>query len=312
VKALGANAAARVTRFLCKLHGSSQPILAEASDGRIYVVKFPQINCANFLFNECLGSNLYMMFGLICPPWKPLILTDDFLDDNPGCWMAREHGFVRPTAGLCFGSCFMGTSKSRLWEILPSSWLKRIHSPFDFWRAWFLDLNAEHYDTRQAIFQEEKDHVLHPWFIDHGYMFGGPNDRSCMKTLAPRYLDPRIYGEMPVKRFTAWVQAVGELKEDTFLPLMDGIPDDWKTQSALSAFDRFIRRTLDHNLARILIREMEAAHRAFGQRRLNKEQDWRNAPIGREAIPAIHFSRDKASIGTGCRVPLVPMALPDQ
>ena len=47
-----------VTRHIQKLRGGSQPILAEASDGRLYVVKFannPQ--GANLLFNESMGRD---------------------------------------------------------------------------------------------------------------------------------------------------------------------------------------------------------------------------------------------------------------
>jgi hypothetical protein len=154
---------AAVTHFIRKMGGSSQPFLAVASDGKRYVVKYAQASCANFLFNECFGSNLYSLFGLRCPPWKPLIVTEEFLDQNTACWIEKNEK-TRPLAGLCFGSQFLGDSETEIYQILPGSWFKKIDHPFDFWRAWFLDICAEHYDTRQALFHERGDRLIQPWF----------------------------------------------------------------------------------------------------------------------------------------------------
>lgn len=148
--------------------GSSQPFLAQANDGKRYVVKFSQRTCENFLFNECLGSELYQMFGLVCPPWRPLILTDEFLDQNGDSWFVSGEVKIRPPAGLCFGSQFLGDQDTEVYQMLPGWWFKSIHRPLDFWRAWFLDICAEHYDTRQALFNKREDGFVQPWFIDHG------------------------------------------------------------------------------------------------------------------------------------------------
>ena len=244
------------------MRGSSQPFLAKANDGKTYVVKFSQNNCAGFLFNESAGSNLYSLFGLICPPWKPLILTDEFLDQNTGCWITKKEGQTRPPAGLCFGSEFLGDSEHDTYQILPGSWVRRIRRPLDFWRAWFLDICAEHYDARQALFRLHEDHSLQPWFIDHGFMFGGPDDRIRRK-LAPRYLDYRIYDEIPRPRLLDWVHAVHSLQRDTMWHLLDSIPEEWKTAKALAAFSRFLDRLLDKDFGLVVLERMVSMHEAL-------------------------------------------------
>lgn len=234
-----------------------------------------QDNCANFLFNESLGVNLYNMFGLLCPAWKPLTVTDEFLDQNTDSWIETGRIKTRPPAGLCFGSQFLGDETTQVYQILPGSWFKRIPRPFDFWRAWFLDICAEHYDTRQALFHERKDRLVLPWFIDHGYMFGGPDNRIQTKVMAPRFLDSRIYGNMPVKRLSAWVAAAQTLDRHVYWQLLDSIPSDWKTAKAEAAFVRFLTRFLDRAFAAIIIGRMAVINETFLRLRSEAKPAWR-------------------------------------
>src|ERR1017187_5416922 len=97
-----------LTQYIRKLRGGSQPILAEASDGHTYVVKFANnLQGPNVLFNESAGSELYCAFGLPVPEWRPVTASEDFLDKNPDCWMQTPEGRLRPASGLCFGSRFL-------------------------------------------------------------------------------------------------------------------------------------------------------------------------------------------------------------
>lgn len=122
-----------VTRHIRNLKGRSQPILVQASDGLLYVIKFidnPQ--GPNLLFNECMGSELYHSFGLTVPSWKPILVTDSFLDQNPACWKQDMDGLGRPKAGLCFGSRFLGGDGIRLLEIIPGSSFSRVRNQDSF------------------------------------------------------------------------------------------------------------------------------------------------------------------------------------
>src|ERR1017187_7147776 len=126
----------RVTKFFRKLRGGSQPILAQASDGLLYVVKFTNnLQGANLPFNESIGTELYRACGLSVPSWMPLLVTDSFLDQNPDCWMQTQEGRLRPDSGLCFGSRFLGGNGVKIFEVLSGSSFKRVINHMSFWLA---------------------------------------------------------------------------------------------------------------------------------------------------------------------------------
>ena len=163
-------APAELTRFIRKFRGGSQPILVEASDGLLYVVKFfNNEQGPNLLFNESMGTELYRLSGLPVPSWRPLIVTSSFIERNPACWIETPEGTFRPDPGLCFGSQYLGGKDVQLFEILPGNFHKRVRNPDNFWLAWLLDVCGSHADNRQAIFRQRLDGSLDAIFIDHGH-----------------------------------------------------------------------------------------------------------------------------------------------
>ena len=155
----------RLSRFIRNLRGGSQPILVQASDGLLYVVKFTNnLQGANLPFNESVGTELYRACGLAVPAWKPLLVSDAFLDRNPDCWMQTSKGRLRPDSGMCFGSRFLGGDGIRLLEILPGTSFKRVRNNKSFWLAWMIDICAHHADGRQAIFVEDAEGWLNAFF----------------------------------------------------------------------------------------------------------------------------------------------------
>jgi hypothetical protein len=188
---------ALATQYIRKLRGGSQPILVQASDGLLYVVKFTNnLQGPNVPFNESIGTELYRACGLAVPSWKPVLVTNSFLDKNPDCWMQTPAGRLRPDSGLCFGSRFLGGDGIRLLEILPGTSFERVRDRKNFWLAWLIDICAEHVDNRQAVFVEDSDGSLDPSFFDMGHLFGGPKADQAKHFRASRYLDPRIYPEV--------------------------------------------------------------------------------------------------------------------
>ena len=183
-----------ITQFCRTLRGGSQPILAFASDGHRYVVKFTNnLQGPNLPFNESAGSELYRACGLASPSWKILTVTNAFLDRNPGCWMQTQNGPLRPLAGPAFGSRFLGAPETPLLEVLPGSSFSRVRNHQSFWLAWLIDICANHVDNRQAVFQQDGEGWLNAFFVDHGHLFGGPNGEMRRRFEASRYLDSRIY-----------------------------------------------------------------------------------------------------------------------
>ena len=232
-----------VTRFVRNLRGGSQPFLAQASDRLLYVVKLvDNLQGENLLFNESAGSELYRACGLAVPKWKPLMITDAFLDKNPDCWMQTPEGSVRPASGLCFGSRFLGQAGNRLLEVLPGSSLMRIRNRADFWLEWLIDVCAAHGDHRQAIIEEESDGWLDAYFVDHGHMFGGPKGNLKKKFTASSYLDPRIYTKLSSEELLNFQSVVRALDTDKLMQRAESLPADWRQASALDGFASCLQR----------------------------------------------------------------------
>ena len=232
-----------VTHFVRNLRGGSQPILARASDGFLYVVKFANnLQGPNLLFNEGAGSELYHACGLPVPKWRPLVVSDSFLDKNPECWMQTPEGHLRPASGLCFGSRFLGGNGKRILEILPGSMFKRVRNQMSFWLAWLIDVFAEHVDNRQAIFEEGADGWLDAYFIDHGHLFGGPNADSKRHFRASRYLDRRIYGQVSSETLLDFQNVLHALDADRLRQRIEAIPAEWSHVSACEGFERCLQR----------------------------------------------------------------------
>ena len=240
--ALGKNFAF-VTHYIRNLRGGSQRILAQASDGHIYVVKFANnLQGPNVLFNESAGSELYRACGLPVPEWKPLTVTEDFLDRNPDCWMQTPEGRLRPASGLCFGSRFLGENGRRVLEILPRTSFERIHNPASFWLAWLVDVCAEHVDHRQVLFTEDGDGWLDAHFIDFGHFFGGPKADLKKNFRASRYLDSRIYAEVSSETLLDFENAIKSLDADRLWERIEAIPPEWKQDSAIDGFECCLQR----------------------------------------------------------------------
>lgn len=253
-----------VTRFMRKLRGGSQPILARASDGFLYVVKFSNnLQGSNLLFNEGMGSELYRACGLPVPSWKPLLVTDDFIDGNQACWIETEKGHLRPEAGICFGSRFIGREGVRLFEVLPGNYFDRIQNRDSFWLAWLVDICAGHSDNRQAIFKEEPQGLLNAIFIDHGHIFGGPKGDCDPHFRASRYLDSRAYSKVNLGHHLGLRRLVGALDFDLLWRRAEKLPDKWKTKSALDAFSKCLNRMSSHRLLRNLLDEIETHRRSL-------------------------------------------------
>lgn len=232
--------------FIGRLRGGSQPILVQASDGYLYVVKFqdnPQ--GPNVPFNEALGSLLFEVCGLRVPSWAVIEVNDGFLDRHPESWFWTGKEYRRPQAGCCFGSRFQGMGETPVVEILSRSQMSRVSGREDFWRAWFLDILTEHCDHRQALFARQENGALEPIFFDHGHLFGGPLGEVAPKVLASRYLDSRIYEELDVEGCNRIAHIIESLHQENLLRLVASLPQEWATASAMRQLQRLLARLND-------------------------------------------------------------------
>lgn len=250
----------RVERFSRRLRGGSQPVLVEASDGLFYVLKFinnPQ--GTNLLFNESMGAELFRACGLPVAPWKPVILSQQFIDRTPNCWMQSEQGEVRPQAGICFGSVFVGQQRARLLQVLSRADFGRIQNRSSFWLAWLVDLCCEHTDTRQAVFQEDRKGRLDPWFVDMGHLFGGANGNQKARGIVRcRYPDQRIYPEILPTETSGYLSTIKSLDADALWAVARKLPEDWVSANALRAFFRGLETISNETLVRSFLQMLSA------------------------------------------------------
>lgn len=268
-----------VTRCVRKLRGGSQPILAQASDGLFYVVKFtnnPQ--GANLAFNESIGSELYRACRLAVPAWKPLLVTDAFIDKNRDCWIESPEGRLRPDSGLCFSSRFLGGDGIRLLEILPGASFKRVRNYMSFWLAWLVDICVQHTDNRQAIFLEDGAGWLNAFFIDHGHLFGGPKGEQRLNFRASRYLDLRIYQSVSLRELLSFQNVVSRLDVDQLWRRVQTLPDDWKTASTLSGLMECLNRLSNAKLLQNIVDSMMDAQQQTNENGKFKRQS-REKPL---------------------------------
>lgn len=229
---------ALVTRFIRTLRGGSQPILAEASNGNIYVVKFGNnVQGERLPFNESMGTELYSSCGLRVPAWEVLQLTDSFIDCHPSCWFEGPSGRIRPSSGLCYGSRYLGGETTCLLEILPGAYFSRVRNRADFWLAWALDVSADHCDRRQALFRVESSRELEAVFVDFGHMFGGATgSKASLPFRTSRYADERIYPPLPRSLLVTIKRILCNLDAEALWCKLTSIPDEWKTTSSIQKF----------------------------------------------------------------------------
>jgi hypothetical protein len=269
-----------VTQYIRNLRGGSQPILVQASDRQHYVVKFSNnLQGPNLLFNESIGSELYRACGLAVPAWRPLEVSEDFLDRNPDCWMQTPKGRLRPASGLCFGSRFLGSEGVRLLEILPKASYRRIRNQTSFWLAWLIDICAEHVDNRQAVFVEDAAGWLDAFFVDHGHLFGGPKAGTQKHFQASRYLDPRIYQSVSSEHLLDFQRVALGLDADQLWQQIRELPDEWKTASALEAFERSLNRLSNAKLLQHILETLADSIQRINERECDDSQDERKSQI---------------------------------
>lgn len=268
-----------LTQYICNLRGKSRAILARASDGFLYAVKFAgNLQGPNLLFNESIGSELYRACGLIGPDWKPLLITDAFIQQNQDCRMQTLAERLRPDGSLCFGSRFLEENDSRLFEILPETTFKRIHNRESFWLAWFIDICACHADNRKAIFLEDGEGWLGAHFIDHGHLFGGLRGELRPRVQASRYLDQRIYRGVSSTILAVCETVAQRLDVDKLWRRIEALPDDWKRQSALDTFSQCLCTLSTPRLVQNILDAMVDAEQQANQRENDRSQDQPKLP----------------------------------
>lgn len=291
------------TRFLRRLGGCTQPILAEASDGLAYVVKFTNnITGSNVNFNEAMGTELYRACGLPVPAWRTLYVSGDFIDRNPDCWMTgidQQAGLIRPSVGLCFASRFLDGRDARLVDMLPGTAYSRVRKSRNFWTAWLLDACSLHSDGRQAIFHKRADGHYDATFVDHGHMFGGPDGRDTPRPGFARFWDPRIYPSLSSGDRSEILGGFRSFDPDNLWRKVEKLPEQWVTQLEPNAF----HTALDNlSCAKVLEETLDlliSSHRKWFEERERYKNTDRKDDLFPALFPRFNFAWQGAGAAGG-------------
>src|ERR1700733_9683765 len=73
-----------------KLGGLSQPSIVLTTGCKFYVVKCQDFAGCYGLMKEVIGTELMSWMRLPVPDWAPVLLTEEFIDQNPGLWFRDE------------------------------------------------------------------------------------------------------------------------------------------------------------------------------------------------------------------------------
>lgn len=248
-------------RLIRKMRGGAQAHLVEASDGRLYVVKFlnnPQHR--RILVNEWIASVFLGYLGIAAPQAAIVRVSESFLDENPDCHIqlgSRRHP-VEP--GWHFGSAFpCDPSRQIVYDFLPDSLLEKVENLPDFRGAFAFDKWTGNADSRQAIFfrarlkQYLPGSAIHParlgfvaQMIDHGYIFEGPQWNLPSGPLQGLYYRPAVYATVrSLDDFQPWLDRIVHFPEEVVDQAVSQIPPAWLQgdEAALSnLLDRLMTR----------------------------------------------------------------------
>lgn len=261
--------AVRAVVFVSRLNGASQPSIVMTTRAGLYVLKLRDFSGPFGLINESVGAALMRLMGLPVPEWRPMQITDEFLDRNRGVWFRGVHGnqaAIRPTPGLHFGSrVTLSSGGAPTYQIVPASWAHRIANRSDYVGALLLDLWTNHCDRRQSLLlTDPSTGSLRAVFIDNDNLFGGfhGDETTCPQRIVASSL--ALYeGVWTEKNIAFWKRKIDAIDETTLDAVFAAIPREWADPSRISAMRAQLRRR--RRLLESLIDETSrffASHRA--------------------------------------------------
>jgi len=214
--------------------------------------------------------------------------------------MQGPEGSIRPESGLCFGSHYLGGGDTRLLEILPGNYFKRIRNRKSIWLAWLIDICAGHIDNRQALFVEDSTGWLDAFFVDHGHLFGGPEGEQQRHFQASRYLDARIYQRPTEKQLAGFQKIAQNLNVDRLWRRINALPGEWKTASALENFAQCLDRLATSELLQSILDTIVEAQQHAQEAEERNRQVRRNPPVSILGGPAVGLSHSAVANGYDC------------
>ncbi len=231
------------TRLIRKMRGGAQAHLFQCDDGHFYVVKFrgnPQHR--RILVNEWIASAFLQYLEITTPPVEMVVLSADFLAQNPEVHIQLGSRHLPVEPGWHFGSRYPGDpAKLMVYDFIPDLLLEKVVNLNEFLGVLAFDKWIGNADARQSVFFRAR---LQQWstakadpeprlglvasMMDHGYVFDGPHWTFTDSPLQGLYFRPAVYrAARSLDDFQPWLDRVMHLPEDVVDRAQKQIPPDW-------------------------------------------------------------------------------------
>ena len=244
----------RAMEHVKRMRGGSQPQLMRCSDGRYYVVKFPNNpQGSRVLFNDLLGSRLAALLGLPVATATVVVVERRLIDLSAEMTIEHRRGRSPCQAGKCFGSRVpVDPRRSQVYDLMPFS---EVGNPLDFLGMLVFDKWTCNADGRQVVFfRQGESPELTAVMIDQGFCFNSSEWNFPDSPLRGRYYLPRVYDSVnSMDRFEPWLSRLeSEIDEKSILAAAEGIPAEWYESDA-NSLARLLERL---NSRRCKVREL--------------------------------------------------------
>jgi hypothetical protein len=241
------------------MRGGAQAHLLEADDGHYYVVKFqnnPQHR--RILINELASSEILQHLGIASPEYRVVIVSRDFLRDNPDIYIQGGKRRVYVEQGAHFGSRYAGDRDTLpIFDLVQDALLARVLNREQFHAVLVFDRWVANADGRQGVFipmpeQRSADNGLQQsqcfrvLMIDHGFAFNAEHWTLPESALLGLYARRAVYADIHgLVDFNPWMASIQAFPSSKLDAILQSVPEEWigRDRDALEKlFEKLFRR----------------------------------------------------------------------
>jgi hypothetical protein len=266
--------------------GGSQSHLLKCSDGKYYVVKFPNNpQGKRTLVNEMLCGFLATKLALPVPSSVVVQVDQDLIQRSEQMFLDLPDGRARLQAGACFGSEHPGPDKD-IYDSWPERRLDEISNLADFAGMLVFDIWTSNNDFRQVLFFRKDDKSQHRVaMVDNGFCFRATEWAFKDKPRLAMYPLTYVYKSISrIESFEPWLTKLeSEMNRATIAEALARVPKEWYRRELTP---------LKKLLAQLEKRRAEVRHQILSL----VATSWRLFPNWSEAHSTMHSSADRRAV----------------
>lgn len=214
-----------------RMRGGAQSQLMLGADGKLWVVKF-QNNPQHLrvLANELIATRLAAAVGLTVPASDVVEVTEWLVANTLDMQVELRGGRQRYTAGLQFGSQFVGgLMPGQVVDYLPEQQLDEVRNLAEFAGMLCLDKWTGNCNGRQAVFERRpRERKYRATFIDQGFCFNAGEWNFPDSPLRGIYARNQVYARVTGwQSFEPWLGRIESMDARTLWEIAEAVPPEW-------------------------------------------------------------------------------------